>query len=246
MRRYCPVALFAAVAAALLWAGPGNAVSINNGSGLPAPPITFSGAPPDELPLFSAGTSITDQFSSLGVTFSTPPDTFVIYQDPAPGQLDGIQGNHLSNNLSANPFSIRFTVPQTNAAFALATAPTPGTVFEALYQGNPVPNAGEGGNSYFVRATAKEYNGLGEPIGPYFGFTGVTFDEIRIYVGADFPGDSTGAIEALIDNIQLGQAPDPEVGAPPVATPEPTTLLLVGTTAGGMGLVRWHRRRRGQ
>ena len=117
-------------------------------------------------------------------------------------------------------------------------------MFEALLAGVPVPNAGEGGNSYFVRATAKEYNGTNEPVGPYFGFSGVTFDEIRVSVGASFPGDKTGSIEALIDNIQLGQSPGLDVDPPPVTTPEPTTLLLVGTTAGGLALQRWRHRRR--
>jgi hypothetical protein len=32
----------------------------------------------------------------------------------------------------------------------------------------------------------------------------------------------------------------------PVVTPEPTTLLLFGTTAAGLGLARWRQRRRKQ
>jgi len=214
--------------------GRSDAVPIMSESGLAAPAatITFSES------VVSPGTTITNQFSSLGVTFSP----YLIYQSPqgSPSCCDGIESHHLGNSGSTtladtNPFSIKFTIPQTEAAFGLATVTTT-TRFEALLAGVPVES--------FFSGTADEYNGAGQPIGPFFGFSGGPFDELRVTVGVSSPDDTVGSLRALLDNVQLGQSPPADVSATLAPTPEPTTLLLFGTTAGGLGLVRWHRRRR--
>jgi hypothetical protein len=44
----------------------------------------------------------------------------------------------------------------------------------------------------------------------------------------------------------VGQATSSPVGGDISATPEPATLLLVGTTAAGLGLARWRQRRKQQ
>lgn len=217
--------------------GYAHAVPINGGSGLPSPASTITF---DEL-VISQGTSITNQFASFGVTFSPS----LIYSPQgltnccdALGDGTNADSGYIGNlNGLPNPFSIKFTGTQTAAAFALSTLSQPSTLFEALLAGNPVPN------EFFFRATADEYNQAGQPVGPFFGFSGFAFDEIRVTVGVSTLDDSPGSVRAVIDNIQLSQTPGPDVSPPPVATPEPTTLLLFGTTAGGLGLVRWRRRK---
>ena len=215
--------------------GFGQAAPIVDGSGLPAPAVTITFAEA----AFSPGTTITNEFSGPGVTFSP----YLIYQSPT-SCCDGMVGEHLGNTGSttvglANPFSIKFTAPQSAAAFGLATETTT-TLFEALLAGVAVPN------TFFFSGTSDEYNQPGQPIGPFFGFSGIQFDEIRVTVGVSTLQDQPGSLRALIDNIQLGQGPASTVSAPPIPTPEPATLLLFGMTAGGLAVVRRSRRRRNQ
>jgi len=75
------------------------------------------------------------------------------------------------------------------------------------------------------------------------------------FLGVTFPGERIGQVRIISGNAPLGP---PESGAidiipmddflhsEPSPVPEPTTLLLFGTTAAGFGLARWRQRRRKQ
>ena len=192
---------------------PAKAVLIVNSTGIsnPARTITFS-----EISLAN-GASLTNQYSSLGVTFTG------LFYDPQPGFPDNhIQPPDIGNfsapgdppaNL-ANPFSIYFNQTQTAAAFALATA-SGTTTFDALLNGIVVDSG--------TAATGVNFTNN------FYGFSGVAFNQIRITV-ASFNN------AALLDNLQLGNAAS--------AVPEPSTLVMAGVaTLSGLG-VGWRRRKR--
>jgi hypothetical protein len=73
------------------------------------------------------------------------------------------------------------------------------------------------------------------------------------FFGALFPGELVSQIQIISGNVPLGPSEsgaidiivmDDFLFSEPAAIPEPTTLLLLGTTMAGLGLARW--RRRGQ
>jgi hypothetical protein len=139
----------------------------------------------------------------LGVTF-----TGLFYED-AVGFLNARLPSAINATTSTvnNPFFIRFTQPRSQAAFSLDTNPGTST-FEALLNGSVVDSFTAGSNR----------NGINS----FYGFTGVTFDALRVTAGG------TGV--AVIDNIQLG----PAVTAQSV--PEP--FSIIGTLVGGAAALR--------
>ena len=168
-----------------------QAASVQNNTGLasPATVVTFSEN------ILAAGTSVT---SYLGLGFSP----FLRYDSQGPAAFPGITGHYLGNNGGAiqNPFSILFGGDVTGAAFGVATNPAT-TLFEALDNGVVVES--------FLAAT--HFNGS---TASFFGFQGITFDEIRVTVGGDH--------QLLLDNVQIaGAVPEPESAA----------LMLAGLAA---------------
>jgi PEP-CTERM motif len=176
----------------LFVAAEAKATPINGtATGLTSPSavLTFS-----EVALAS-GTSLTNQFAAFGVTFLGGA-----YYDPQPG---GFFPTVAAGNFSAggsppvgltNPFTIIFTAPVGGAAFQFITNPG-STTFTARLGGVSVES--------FVAATSTAQL--------FYGFQGITFDNILINV-------STDNNAALFDNIQTGSA-----------VPEPTTMILIGT-----------------
>ncbi|MBA4065968.1 MAG: hypothetical protein C0501_20065 [Isosphaera sp.] len=213
MLRYAPFA--GAVLLLVTCGAPARAAFIQNTTGIasPAATITFSEV---DLP---TDTPLTDQFAAFGVTFSNllynPQPLILIPNQTAPNA-----GNFPSTFGPAigNPITIVFTTNQTAAAFSLATN-TGTTTFTALLDGSVVETATA--PTVFLSANN------------FFGFTGITFDEIQVTPGGN------GNV-GLIDNIQLSQAPPP--AAAPVTAPEPAALTLLGI--GAAGLVGRLRRRR--
>jgi hypothetical protein len=206
MRRHGVVFPLLALA---LFARAAQAGPIANTTGLSSPntTITFS-----ELS-FALGAPITSEFSAYGVVFS--PSGWYDAQGVT-SCCNGIVADYIANFTGppapiSNPWSILFTADQTEVAFALATNPGTAT-FTALLGGTPVESFSS--STSFNSSTPY-----------YFGFTGITFDEIRISVG----GDQV----ALIDNIQLGSA----------AVPEPHTFALIASALFALALAR--RRRAG-
>jgi len=178
-----------------------HAASVQNTTGIvsPATTITF-----DEVVLADSSL-VTTEYSGLGVTFSS-----LYYNSQGPATLPGISGNYVGNNVSGpllNPFSIFFSSDVTSAAFGVATNPGLST-FEAWNGGLFVES--------FSASTS--FDGSTDY---YFGFTGITFDEIRVSVGGDG--------QMLIDNLQVTAVPEPETYA----------MLLAG-----LGLLGFMARRR--
>lgn len=187
-----------ALAAGLFAAGTALATPIQNTTGLAAPATTITF---DEI-VFPGGTSITNEFAGLGVTFSPG----LRYDSQGPATFPGVTTHYVGNNLPCciNPFSLLFGGDVTEAAFGVATNPAT-TLFEALDNGAVVesfsaPTHFDGSTNYF------------------FGFTGITFDEIRVTVGGDN--------QILIDNVQIG------------SVPEPGTLALIGLGLSGLAAAR--------
>ena len=144
------------------------------------------------------GTALTNQYSSLGVTFSglfsnTTTNGFPNINLPAAKNF---------STTTTNPFLISFTQSLSQAAFSLATN-TGTSTFDALLNNSVVDTFSTATN------TSSSNN--------FYGFTGVTFDAIRVTAGSG---------PALIDNIQLGTATAQSV-------PEPCSIIgtLVGGTA---------------
>ncbi len=151
-------------------------------------------------------TVLTNQYSSLGVTFSGlyANNSYGVYPNIVTNAATNFEGGGLN---IVNPFTISFAQSQSQAAFALATAPVTST-FEALLNGSVVDS--------FLSATSTNITN------DFYGFTGVTFDAIRVTVG----GSGSGAV---IDNLQFNSAAAQSV-------PEPFTII--GTLVGGTAAVR--------
>ncbi len=205
MKRAIQLALVCA-AILIVAAGQAQAGMLWNNSGLanPAQTITF-----DEIPSVQFD-SITNQYESLGVTFS-PNLVF----NSQMGNFPNINGDRLGNfNPVRDPFTISFTTPQTEAAFAMVTN-LGISRFTALLDGEVV-------ESFYAVTSTRPFLGYN-----YFGFTGITFDAIRVNVGGF--GNAM-----LLDNVQLGTI---------AHMPEASSLVAWGIVAAGMTLFVARRRK---
>jgi hypothetical protein len=147
------------------------------------------------------GTALTNQYSSLGITFSG------LFQQNGVTFPNIDTFNAGNFNPTTNPFLISFTQPQSQAAFSLITNPGQ-SFFEALLNNSVV-------DLFDLETTFDSSNN-------FYGFTGVTFDAIRVTAGG-----SSG--RARIDNIQFGTATAQSV-------PEP--FSIIGTLVGGTAALR--------
>ena len=187
--------------ALLVTSGLVMADPITNDFGLTSPDATITF---DEF-VFAEDTVITDQFSSLGVTFL--PNLY--YDSQGPADFDGVITHYVGNNSGSvvNPFSILFETDQTAVAFGIATNPTT-TTFTAKLDGSIVE-------------TYQSTTNFDNPAISFQGFQNITFDEIEVGVGND---------QALIDNIQLGQGeilPAEPVMGPVVPVPADASWALI-------------------
>ncbi|WP_310476100.1 PEPxxWA-CTERM sorting domain-containing protein [Sandarakinorhabdus sp.] len=189
------------VLATMLTTGANAASIIGSATGIASPTyaITFS-----EVSLTPSVSQVTNQFAAFGASFS-PAATYT----PQTG-FPNIVGDTIGNFPVSffTPFSINFTVPQTSAAFAMVSNGAD-YLFEALSGANVV-------------------EGFTAPVGTsannFYGFTGVSFDSIRI---TNLTSDLW-----LIDNVQIGST---------TAVPEPASWAML---IAGFGLVGAAMRRR--
>lgn len=179
---------------------PAQAASLNNGTGIstPATTITFS-----EFPL-ADDTALTNQYSSLGVTFSGLwLDTTINSGFP---NITLPAARNFTTDTNTNPFLVSFTQSQSQAAFSLITVPGTST-FEALLNNSVV-------DTFSAATNLNSSNN-------FYGFTGVTFDTIRVTAG--------GNDRAVIDNIQF---------SPAAAQSVPEPFSIIGTLVGGTAAFR--------
>ena len=186
--------------AAVMSAFAVQAASVQNTFGLVAPAVTITF---DEESRVNGSDVTTYQSITLS--------PLLRYNSQGAAAFPGITGNYVGNNGGANvnPFSILFGGDITAAAFGVATNPAT-TFFEALDNGIVVESF----------AAATHFNGS---TNYYFGFQGITFDEIRVTVGGDR--------QMLIDNVQIGAVPEPA-----------TYALLVAGLAAVAGVARRRQR----
>jgi len=151
----------------------------------------------------AANTAVTNQYASLGVTFSPQ-----VYFDPqtAPWFINDI-GNYTSSGSEGpvNPLVMTFSTEQDAVAFQMAADGTPYTISAYL-----------GGQSGTLVETFTD-PGISDPVPSlFYGFQNVAFDTIVVsQAGAG------GGPYWLIGDIQEGPQQSP--------VPEPTSLILLST-----------------
>jgi hypothetical protein len=163
------------VVAAAGWA---RAQFSQTATGIPDPlyTVTFE---EHQLP---TATFVTTQFQDAGVIF-TPE----VYYNVIVASFPNIEGKRVGNSAVAllqDPFSAKFTVPRSAAAFALA-ANTGIVRFTARLKGSDV-------------ATATAPAGV-QVANNFYGFSDIVFDEISVDQLT-----SSASFGVVIDNIQLG------------------------------------------
>ncbi|MCD4720752.1 MAG: PEP-CTERM sorting domain-containing protein [Desulfobacula sp.] len=144
--------------------GTANATIINSIAGLTSPATTIAF---DELSLTSH-TSVTNQYSSFGVTF-TPN----LYQENSvSSSIVNIDDFHLSNfRPTINPFEIGFVTDQTEVAFIFVTNPGRISTFATYLDGMFIESA-----TFSTDYTSSDN---------WYHFSGYSFDKILISIAGN-------------------------------------------------------------
>jgi hypothetical protein len=182
------ILLVAGMAAVQQFASAALFYESTTGLSSPAQTITFS----ELSPAPANGTALTTQLASLGVTF----DNNSVYYNPQPNSLYPnfsypYAGNYVMGydgiiTGPVVPFSIHFTTPVSSAALVLATADGVTTTLEALL----------GGSVVYSGSVPTHYTTAND----WYGFTGITFDQIRINSGS--------GVAVAFDNVEFSVVPE--------------------------------------
>jgi len=179
-----------------------------------------------------------------GALLSTPGTGFVqappsgLAADPTFGNptyagFDVFSSPRLFSPIGSTLTNVTFSVPGTNGGI-------PATVsgFGAVFSDVDTPTG----------AALNFLNASGGSLGTFFV---PTANNGLSFFGALFPGELVSQIQIISGNVPLGPSEsgaidiivmDDFLYSEPAATPEPTTLILLGTTMAGLGLARWRRR----
>jgi hypothetical protein len=158
------------------------------------------------------------------------PFTYSAFPAGVQGRVDNLFNRIGNQSLAASrpgDLSGGFFFPGDNLTVSFSPATAVGVFFNA----NPTP----GNNDLFI-ATPAGFVGTGGPASNYdlstLFFAGLISDApfTSAVIGSFGAGQGSSF---NIDNLSIA----------PSAVPEPTTLLLLGTTMAGLGLARWRRRR---
>jgi hypothetical protein len=167
----------------------------------PAETITFA-----EIAL-PADTVLTNQYASLGVTFS--PNAYYNGEIDTPFVNDVANFTDPTEPAFINPVVISFSTPQTAADFQMEADGTP-YFFSAFLGGT--------GGTLVDSFTDPSVGGA-----LFYGFFGETFDTIQISQAG-----TGGGPYWVLDNIELGTAS---------SAPEPGSMLLIVPALAGLWLV---------
>jgi hypothetical protein len=186
-------------------------------------------------------------FQNIRGALLTTPGTGFVQAPPSGLAADSTFGNptyagfdvfssaRLFSPIGSTLTNVTFSVPGTNGGI-------PATVsgFGAVFSDVDTPTG----------ASLNFLNASGASLGTFFV---PTANNGLSFFGALFPGELVSQIQIISGNVPLGPSEsgaidiivmDDFLYSEPAATPEPTTLILLGTTMAGLGLARW--RRRGQ
>jgi|GEM_PF-1232641 len=183
---------------------PANANSFQNTFGLSDPHSTITFGLQDYPDI----TSITNQYINQGIVFS--PNVFYFSNNPRlilpsepPFFINALITNYIPfETIPSGSVVISFTQTQTEVAFALGTQSN-ATTFQAFLGTNLI-------DSFTANTTYLSLNN-------FFGFSGITFDSIKITVSNNNAIASTFGL----DNIQI-----------PITSSVPEPLNILGATAG--------------
>jgi len=196
-------------------------------------------------------TPFTGFLDTRGALFTTPGTGFA-QAPPSGGPQGGLAT--LFNNSTYSVFGT-FSAPR-------LFTPIGGTLTNVTFF-TPGTNGGLAANVTGFGAVFSDVDFAGSATLTFVNAGGVSLGTFSVppandglsFLGLIFPGELIGQINIISGNSPLGPNDgfgvdivlmDDFLYSEPSPVPEPTTLLLFGTTAAGLGLARWRQRRRGK